>query len=277
MDHAKGCFFGSIIGDVLGAPYEFMYPNEIIMEVNNEYSYGGNWNIPKGCYTDDTSMMLCLAESLVLGKDNKHQTDLYLQWYKNGYNSSIGYCFDIGQQTEMALRYYDLNDQFIFKNSTLGNGAVMRIAPVAIYSNKENLNKIAYDSIITTHNNDDNIEYSTLFVNLLYDIIHGGTKSDIKSVMDKFNFKIDEFFGSGRVDHSIYIACNSLLSTNNFEDALVYSIVNYGNDSDTNACITGALAGAYYGFNSIPSKWLEIEDKATLHDIFNDLYKVRMK
>lgn len=280
MNKSKGCFFGSIIGDVLGAPYEFMYPNEITLEKNNEFSSGGIWNIPKGYYTDDTSMMLCLAESLTADGNSPHdQISLYQKWYRNGYNSSTGTCFDIGGQTELALKYYETNKKFIYQNESLGNGALMRIAPVAIYSDRDSLTSIARDSVLTTHNNVDNLDCCIKFTKLLHSVIYknSGIK-EIQALFDTFTFDIDESFGNGRVDHSVYIACKSVLMTECFEDALVYSINQFGNDTDTNACVTGALAGAHYGVNNIPSKWMNnLTDINRLNRIYNDLYKGKMK
>jgi ADP-ribosylglycohydrolase len=84
-----------------------------------------------------------------------------------------------------------------------------------------------------------------------------------------------EAFGDGYVKDSVYIALESVLDSENFIDAIIKTI-DYGQDTDTNACITGMLAGAYYGFDSIPKKLIEeIKDLELIEDIYNKLIDLR--
>lgn len=96
IDKAKGCFYGLAVGDALGTTNEFgdYYNDEPIDDMNG----GGPFNLKSGEWTDDTSMMLCLAQSLIANQGKcipEDQLKRYSQWYRNGENSSNGKCFDI--------------------------------------------------------------------------------------------------------------------------------------------------------------------------------------
>jgi ADP-ribosylglycohydrolase len=100
-----------------------------------------------------------------------------------------------------------------------------------------------------------------------YDILH----YHFKNLFDDTY----EAFGGGYVKDSVYIALESVLDSENFIDAIIKTI-DYGQDTDTNACITGMLAGAYYGFDSIPKKLIEeIKDLELIEDIYNKLIDLR--
>ncbi|TDO92066.1 ADP-ribosylglycohydrolase [Halanaerobium saccharolyticum] len=128
-----GSFFGLIVGDALGASVESRERGSF-KEIK-DMSTGGPYNLEAGYWTDDSSMALCLAESLIeKGYDAHHQMQKYLQWYKKGYLSSTGECFGVGSNTASSLEYYDENNQFPpVSERAAGNGSLMRLAPAAIY------------------------------------------------------------------------------------------------------------------------------------------------
>jgi ADP-ribosyl-[dinitrogen reductase] hydrolase len=99
---------------------------------------GGPFDLKPGQWTDDTSMALCLAESLIesRGFDPADQMRRYVHWYRDGYLSSTGRCFDIGMTVAQALhRFEATGDPFSGSAdpSMAGNGSLMRLAPVAMY------------------------------------------------------------------------------------------------------------------------------------------------
>lgn len=251
-----GCFFGSIVGDALGMPYEFLHHTYI--DYVPEMQAGGPFNLPKGCWTDDTSMMLCLADSLIAkqGFDAQDQLLKYLRWYQDGYNSATLSCFDIGNQTRNALDCFDKNINLIKAKHTLdkaGNGALMRINPIPlVFTTNKDLLKYAELSTITTHNNDLCIKYSVFFSLLLKFILGGSDKESLKAYFSIPDIKEDV---NGFVVGSYKLALESFYNTNSFEESMEYTIKK-GGDTDTNACITGMLTGAYYGFDKIPVTWV---------------------
>src|SRR5438874_9670654 len=106
LDRYRGCLLGLAAGDALGTTLEFKAPGTF--EPIDDIVGGGVFRLKPGQWTDDTSMALCLAESLLILRefDPIHQLQLYCRWWQNGYLSSTGRCFDIGNTTSAALERY---------------------------------------------------------------------------------------------------------------------------------------------------------------------------
>ena len=139
LDRYRGSILGLAVGDALGAPVEFKPPGSF--EPVTDMSSGGAFGLRPGQWTDDTSLALCLAESLVETScfDLIDQVDRYVRWYRGGHLSSTGECFDIGNTTRRALNHYEVTkDPYSGPTdpSTAGNGSMMRLAPVPlVYAN----------------------------------------------------------------------------------------------------------------------------------------------
>lgn len=251
----KGCFFGAIVGDALGMPYEFKHSHEI--KYTGSMEAGGPFNLPKGCWTDDTSMTLCLLESLhTKGFDAQDQLLKYLRWYEDGYMSPTKSCFDIGNQTEKALTEFSYNifkTEATFSITSAGNGGLMRINAIPLmYEKEEDVIKYAELATKTTHNNPLCIEYSIKFALLLRDVLNG---MFINPILDKYSVP-DVNNVNGYVVGSYALALKAFYNTKSFSDCMEY-VIKKGGDTDTNACIAGMLAGAYYGYDKIPSEWIK--------------------
>lgn len=127
----QGCMLGLAVGDAVGTTVEFKTPGSFspLMDMVG----GGPFNLKPGQWTDDTSMALCLAESLVTCRDFDavNQMQRYVRWWKEGYLSSNGTCFDIGNTVTLALRHYcQTSDPFagLTDPYSAGNGSLMRLA-----------------------------------------------------------------------------------------------------------------------------------------------------
>ena len=136
LDKCKGALVGLAIGDALGTAVEFLRPGTF--EPITDIVGGGVLNLEAGKWTDDTSMALCLADSLIekQGFDAFDQLEKYYKWFKNGYNSSENYCVDIGNATSRALYLYEDSAQpYCGDTSRLsaGNGSIMRLSPISIF------------------------------------------------------------------------------------------------------------------------------------------------
>lgn len=281
LDHYRGCLLGLAVGDAVGTTVEFKSRGTFPPLV--DMVGGGPFGLKPGQWTDDTSMALCLATSLVekKGFDPADQMQRYLRWYDDGYLSSNGRCFDTGNLTRAAFeRYRASGDPFSGSKNEMsaGNGSLMRLAPVALfYAPDQSLAAFyAGESSRTTHAANECIDACKLFAKMLVTALESHDKSaillsnkteDITSAkilaiangayQDKQESQID---GSGYVVESMEAALWCFLKTDSFADA-VLKAANLGNDADTTAAICGQIAGAFYGRAGIPTRWL---DKLTM-------------
>jgi ADP-ribosyl-[dinitrogen reductase] hydrolase len=277
INRFRGCLLGLASGDAVGTTVEFC-PRGTFPPVT-DMTGGGPFDLNAGEWTDDTSMALCLATSLIeMGQfDPEDQMRRYCQWKDAGYLSSNGCCFDIGNATHRALRHFQQTGD-PFSGSTdkdsAGNGCLMRLAPIPLFffANPSELMFFAGESARTTHGAAECIAASQLFGAQLFMALSGGDKeqilwahefSDLSSLsisaIAKGNYKtksIDNIRGSGYVVESLEAALWCFLNTDSFEEAILQA-TNLGDDTDTTAAICGQLAGAYYGETGIPTHWLE--------------------
>lgn len=279
-------FLGLAIGDAVGATLEFQYRD--VYPYVEDMVGGGVHDLKPGQWTDDTSMALCLGYSLKeKGFNTDDQLQRYLNWYEKGYCSSKSHCFDIGITTKFSLINYKKTKDTIAEYSihSAGNGALMRLAPIAIYYHCpeydfESIKKLiekSRESSITTHNNEISSDACAYFSLLLNRVFNGLNKEDIIELSDELisllDFKseeikqiaIDKSFlfqhrneikSSGFVIHSLNAALWAFYTTDNFKDAILKA-TNLADDSDTVAAICGMIAGAYYGLDGIPEEWVK--------------------
>jgi ADP-ribosyl-[dinitrogen reductase] hydrolase len=248
-DRFRGCLLGLAIGDAVGTTHEFTTNPAPITDMVG----GGPFQLQPGQWTDDTSMALCLAESLIArqGFDARDQMDRYLRWYTEGENSVTGHCFDIGNATAAALnRYRKSGDPFAGDPDprTAGNGSLMRLAPVVLYYWPDRAQAIHFagESSRTTHAAPQAIECCRQFAALLCHSLDGLGKGEPPV--------FGEIKPTGYVIHSLEAALYCFHTTDSFRDGCLKA-ANLGGDADTIAAIYGQLAGAHYGERGIPEPW----------------------
>ncbi len=240
---------------------------------------GGVHALEPGQWTDDTSMALCLATSLVKRGtfDPRDQMDRYYRWASSGYLSSTGTCFDIGMTVAMALqRYRESGEPFAGSTDphSAGNGCIMRLAPVVMFAfpDLEAAERLAADSSRTTHGAPECVDACRLLARILCRALEGRSKEEVLTAgagayfseekidaIARMNYRAkleSEIRGSGYVVESLEAALWAFARTDSFEDA-VLAAANLGDDADTTAAVCGQVAGAYYGESGIPSRWLE--------------------
>lgn len=180
-DKVKGALVGLACGDAVGTTLEFKTRGSF--EPITDMVGGGPFNLKAGEWTDDTSMALCLAQSLIETKtfDPTDQMNRYCRWYKEGYMSSTGSCFDIGNTIYQALEsYLDTNEPYSGPEDeySSGNGSIMRLAPIPIFYCRDFQRCINYagESSRTTHGSAECIDSSKLFASLIYGAFSAKTK-----------------------------------------------------------------------------------------------------
>lgn len=277
-DRFQGALLGLAVGDALGTTLEFTQPGSFAPLT--DMIGGGPFKLPPGAWTDDTSMALCLAESLVYcrGFDAADQMRRYVSWWQHGHLSSTGRCFDIGNATRAALSHFlETSDPFAGSTDphTAGNGSLMRLAPVALaYAHEPELGSdYAAQSSRTTHAAEAAVDACRYFAALLIGALGGLEKAhllavdfwrdgplhaDIAAVVSG-SFKHREppvIQGSGYVVRSLEAALWAFHNTDTFTAGALRA-VNLGDDADTTGAVYGQLAGAYYGVQGIPERWRE--------------------
>ncbi|WP_194868782.1 ADP-ribosylglycohydrolase family protein [Pseudoalteromonas sp. PPB1] len=291
-DRIIGSLVGLACGDAVGTALEFASRGSF--EPIEDMVGGGPFNLKKGQWTDDTSMALCLAHSLLRKKafDPTDQMNRYCDWYRDGYMSSNGKCFDIGMTVSDALRKY-LETRNPFSGSidqfSSGNGSIMRLAPIPIYyfGDIDACIKYAGESSRTTHGSPLCIESCELFGYLIHKAFNANSKNEIFQAIpgnfcaellpiSEFSFNTLEYMeltGSGYVIESLISALWCFYHGENFKDAILLA-ANIGNDADTTAAICGQIAGAYYGYSEIPKEWREsITMAGEIKQLALDLYR----
>jgi ADP-ribosyl-[dinitrogen reductase] hydrolase len=276
LERYRGCLLGLACGDAVGTTVEFMPRGtfEPVTDMNG----GGPFDLRPGEWTDDTSMALCLAASLVhcRGFEPVDQMNRYCNWRSVGYMSSNGKCFDIGITVATALdRYLLTQDPFAGQPDprTAGNGALMRLAPVPMFfrASAADTFRFSGESTRTTHGAQEAIECSRLFGLQLRAALMGATKEAIfaTTVPEPLSASVaaiaaaefankprEAIKGSGYCVDALEAALWCFMHTASFEEA-VLAAANLGDDADTTAAICGQIAGAHYGAGSIPAAWLE--------------------
>ena len=277
LDRFRGCLLGLAVGDAVGTSVEFK-PRGTFEPVT-DMTGGGPFGVPAGAWTDDTSMALCLATSLLEknGFDAQDQMERYWRWYKEGYLSSIGRCFDIGNTTQIALEEFHITGDPMsgrIDPYSAGNGSIMRLAPVVMlyYPDLEAVLHYSAKSSRTTHATLECLEACQILAGVIYRAFEGKKKADVLverdlipltsealkeiSFGDYFEKAESQIQGTGYVVQSLEAALWSFWTTDSFEAAILQA-VNLGDDADTTAAVCGQVAGAFYGETGIPQHWLE--------------------
>jgi len=278
-----GCLYGAIVGDAFGSAYEFKKRDEYDVHADMQTNVFG---LPPGSFTDDSSMLLCLASSLkeCRGFEPIDQLNKYCDWKRNGYMSSSDdkWLYDIGSTTNYALNLFtrDRGTTRQYYGSTnpqmSGNGGIMRLAPVAVMYWYDHLLAGEYAALSskTTHASVECLDAARMLGQVLALMLQG---KEIKLEEDQFTsiavralaageYKSksrDQIKTSGYVIHSLEAALWALHVTASYEEGIMLLAV-MGGDVDTVCCIYGALAGAKYGLTSIPSRWVNALQKPNM-------------
>jgi ADP-ribosylglycohydrolase len=281
--------FGIAVGDALGVPWEFRPRGSFLCEGMSGY---GSHNQPAGTWSDDTSLTLCLADAIA-GEGTgysllKKTAENFLRWVEEGDFTAHGTVFDIGIATSKAIRNLrkglpptESGCAAVTEN---GNGSLMRIAPLVFYlTNKPEKERFDMTRAISSITHAHAWSVAACFIYLEYlrklsadmdrDAAYTGLRGDFQdgspyigdSTLDKFSrilrgdirtLSESAVRSGGFVIDTLEAAFWCFLTTDSYRDA-VLKAVNLGDDTDTTAAVTGAMAGLAYGPDAIPADWLE--------------------
>lgn len=310
----KSGLLGVAVGDALGVPVEFTSRDSLRQNPVTGMREFGSHHQPKGTWSDDSSMTFCTAESLLNGYNLKAIADSFGQWYYDNYWTPHGRVFDKGGTTEKAIWCWaQLKESNPDESPALaggrdvydnGNGSLMRILPMAYYV--QNLlpterQQVVFDVSSITHAHFRSKLCCWIYIEVALGLIQGKTPQEaytqmqhiVNEHLDNFQEKPQEKLlfqrildldiaalqekdirSSGYVLHTLEASLWCLLKYDNFT-ATVLAAVNLGEDTDTTGAVAGGLAGLLYGWQSIPSEWIDV--LAKLDDILALTQKMELK
>ena len=226
LQKIQGSLVGLAVGDALGAPVEFRPRQYLLANPVTDMQSGGTWGLNEGYWTDDTSMTLCLAASLIIkgGFDPYDQFQRYRRWYRDGYLSSTGNCFDIGKSTrEAVVKFEKLYEKFegelkndkadaenrirekfrghkqglrLGEDDAAGNGPLMRLAPIPcfFYKSYDDVKKHIDEATRLTHGSQKAVDACKFYAGLISYALTGKTKEELLDknfYKDTLNLKLD--------------------------------------------------------------------------------------
>ena len=289
----KDILLGTAIGDALGLPVQFLDRDVIAKNPVTTMVGHGQFDVPAGTWSDDSSLSLCLAESLCNGYDLNNIANNFIKWMFEGYWTPFNKTFDIGNTTYSAIM--NLRNGIsphlagMDRERDNGNGSLMRILPLVPYTLKmeaETRFRIIGEVSSLTHRHPRSIlacislcEFAIQYINLqsiekAYQTMQQTMLQLLKKEMfieedipfkrfvglsyEEFkNIELKDIHSTGYVIDTLEASLWCVFNTTNYKDATLKA-VNLGDDTDTVGAITGGLAGIIYGYDTIPSEWLEV-------------------
>jgi ADP-ribosylglycohydrolase len=283
-----GGLWGAVIGDALGVPVEFMSREQVRRNPITGMRGYGSFNLPPGSWSDDSSLLLCTVESLLNGLDTGTIGKLFIRWLNEGYWTPWGETFDVGNSTMSSIRRMmkgvppeEAGGRGEHDN---GNGSLMRIIPVGIFFASKPIDELldaVHRAASITHRHPRTLMACGFYCLMVRALMEGRspdeaykyaidqarvnyTKMPFAEELNHFERLFSGLMGSvpetaikssGYVIHTLEASIWCLLNSNSFQEAALKA-VNLGEDTDTTGCVTGSLAGAYYGLKGIPKEWI---------------------
>jgi ADP-ribosyl-[dinitrogen reductase] hydrolase len=273
-DRARAAFLGLALGDALGATVEFMTAGEIraVHGVHRELVGGGWLRLRPGQVTDDTEMSLAMARAVAAtgGWSGPAVADAFAAWLK-------GRPADVGSTCRAGIRRWMLEGTLEGRPGDwdAGNGAAMRVLPAALLTlgDDEALRRLAVAQARITHHHPLSDAACVLVGRLVHGACLGRSLAWLRGCAEaavqevpRFGFEPYRGLATGYVVDTLQTVLHHLFATRTFEDCLV-AVVNQGGDADTTGAIAGAVAGAYYGLEGLPARWLRRLDRGLVAEL----------
>jgi ADP-ribosylglycohydrolase len=285
----RAALFGIAVGDALGVPVEFKSRQSISKNPVTDMMGYGTYHLPAGTWSDDSSLTFCLAEALTYNFDLQVIGQNFVKWKNENYWTPLGNVFDIGISTHQAISRLAQGEKPElaggFDENDNGNGSLMRILPLLFYLLDKPLKKrfdITKKVSSITHGHLRSVMACFYYLEFAKQILDGKDKFEIYGSLqtemlnlfktleinpieialfdrlligyiDKLDEK--EIESSGYVLHTLEASIWCLMTTNNYQEAVLRA-VNLGFDTDTTGAVTGGLAALLYGYENIPENWL---------------------
>lgn len=308
---------GLCVGDALGVPVEFINREELKANPVTDMQGFGTHNQPIGTWSDDTSMTLCLVDSLAGGLDCKDIMTKFQLWLTESAYTPHGEVFDVGIATRQAIKRFIIGTEPLkcggVGERDNGNGSLMRILPVLFYIQSlygtdfqevDEAFNIIHDISALTHAHKRSQIACGIYISVASMLIDNMNlknavglgiyeaceyykeKPEFKDELSRYSRLFDEDFqklderkikSSGYVIDTLEAAIWCLLNSKSYKECVLMA-VNLGDDTDTVAAVAGGLAGLYYGYKSIPIEWInQIVKREYIEKLSNRLHLSLMK
>ena len=301
IDRFRGCIYGQAIGDALGLGTEFMCDEDIALRYPNglrhyDQIFQKRWKI--GDWTDDTDMMLCIADAVIEDKDVN-----FLNIARHFKNWAEGMPMGIGSHTYKVLTIGDYAEKpfevsyMAWKMSryqSAANGGLMRTSVVGLFPKETTA--CAEKICQLTHYDPRCVGSCVIVSELIHALVYGiepPTRSQMKDIAKQYDVEICDYIDNAwaephvkpLVDYdnwgytlsTLSVALWSYWHASSFEEGLL-AVVNAGGDADTNAAVACAILGAKYGFHAIPKEYVDgLLYKETLDKTIDSLLNVCIK
>ena len=289
MIDSKAGIIGFVVGDAMGVPLEFCMRERLMQKPITEMLGYGSHNVPKGAWSDDSSMTLATMDAIIKDNDINFDTiaNNFLEWVKNAKYTPTDKVFDIGRTCLRAIGRYENKEDIAEKcggtsEMDNGNGSLMRMLPLIYYCYAKEMNEKEIYEVVKnvssiTHRHE--ISIMGCFIYVMYGIELLKNKNlvqaykTVKKIKHDIYFKeetinryyrilkkninkysLEEIKSTGFIVDTLEATIWVLLNTKTFNQAIIGAI-NLGNDTDTVGACVGGLAGLYYGIENINKTW----------------------
>jgi ADP-ribosylglycohydrolase len=289
INKIKAVILGHAVADALGVPAEFSSRSKLTKSPVTDMKGYGTYPVPAGSWSDDTSMSLAALDVIAGGKlDWDAVMSGFGEWYYNDKYTPTGILFDVGTTCSIAIdnyfkRHKSIGECGLSDARSNGNGSLMRIHPFSLMAYFDSGMRSDFDSMIETasaltHAHERSILACKIYTLILFALLDNPAKDSVylalsaaaKSYKSSPEYATynrifspdfaktpqEEIRSSGYVVDTLEAAIWCLLTTDSYRECVLQA-VNLGDDTDTVAAIAGGLAGALYGYSSIPQKWLD--------------------
>lgn len=279
---------GFAVGDAMGVPVEFVQREKLLQAPLVNMVGGGSHGMPKGSWSDDTSMTLATIDAIIETNEINLQAiaDNFIEWFRKAKYTPTNKVFDIGRTTLQALAKVELKTcspemaggTGEYDN---GNGSLMRILPIVYWCyakkyNKEEIYNVVKSVSSITHRHEVSIMGCYIYVLFAIEILKGKSFKDALKIIKKEKYsmfscecikrydrilkgelkkyKLEDISSQGYIVSTLESVLWVLLNTDSYNQAIIGAI-NLGNDTDTVGACVGGIAGIKYGFESINDEW----------------------
>ena len=288
MSKVKDGIIGHAIGDAMGVPIEFCNREKLLKKPVTKMLGNGIHQVPKGYWSDDTSLEIALIDSIINKKDIDYEDIMnnFTDWLNKGKYTPGGSMFGIGVTCLQAINKYEIDKEKplecgIDKIDANGNGSLMRILPLAYYlyykkSTPEEVYELTKNISSLTHRHEISILACYIYINFILFLLKGKDKYSAYNMIKMLDYsmfkksnvkvfsrilneniqklKMSEIKSTGYVVDTLEASLWVTLNAKNYKEGIIGAI-NLGGDTDTIGAITGSMVGIIYGYDDIPEEW----------------------